>query len=75
LTILLGNDPVDTNNGNLSPRFLNKTNYHLLVGYDIEKVTKKGNVFYARIKERRVLNVAEEGASPEYETQNARSYL
>jgi len=65
---LLGNDPVDTNNGNLSPRFLNKTNYHLLVGYDIEKVTKKGNLFYAHIKELRILNVADEGTSPEYET-------
>jgi len=66
---LLGNDLAELNNDNPSPRFLNKANYHLSVGYDIEKVTKKGNVFYARIKERRVLNVAEEGASPEYETQ------
>jgi len=64
---LLGNDLADTNDGNPSPRFLNKANFHLLVGYDIEKVTKKGNVFYAHIKELRVLNMAGEGATPEYE--------
>lgn len=66
---LLGNDLVELNNGNPSPRFLNKANFHLSVGYDIEKIIKKGNVFYAHIKELRVLNVADEGASPEYKTQ------
>jgi len=35
---------------------------------NIEKVTKKGNLFYAHIKELRILNVADEGTSPEYET-------
>jgi hypothetical protein len=66
---LLGNDLAEFNNGNPSPRFLNKANFHLSVGYDIEKITKKGNIFYAHIKELRVLNVADEAASPEYETQ------
>ena len=61
---LLGNDLTDSP----SPRFLNKVNFHLSVGYDIEKITKKGNIFYARIKELRVLNVVEEGAGSEYET-------
>ena len=66
---LLGNDLADTNDGNPSPRFLNKVNFHLLVGYDIEKVTKKDNVFYAHVKEHRVLNLAEDGASSEYKAQ------
>jgi hypothetical protein len=66
---LLGNDLADINNGNPFPRFLNKVNFHLLVGYDIEKVTKRDNVFYARIKEHRILNMADEGAIPEYEAQ------
>ena len=61
---LLGNDLADSP----SPRFSNKANYHLSAGYDIEKITKKDNVFYAHIKELRVLNMAEEGASSKYET-------
>ncbi len=65
LNHLLGNDLADSP----SPRFSNKVNFHLSIGYDLEKVTKKGDVFYAQIKEHRVLNVAEEGASSEYEAQ------
>jgi len=69
LNHLLGNDLAEFNNGTPSPRFSNKVNFHLSVGYDIEKITKKDNVFYVRIKELRVLNVAEKGASSEYEAQ------
>ena len=50
--------------GSPSPRFSNKVNFHLLVGYDIKKITKDGNVFYVHIKELRVIDVADEGAPP-----------
>lgn len=62
---LLGNDLAGANEGNPSPRFPNKVNFHLLAGYDIEKITKEGNIFYAHIKELRVIDVANEGAHPE----------
>jgi len=65
---LLGTDLVKLNNDKPSPRFTNKVNYHLLVGYDIWKITKKEGVFYTYVKELRVLNVAEEGTIPKYET-------
>lgn len=61
---LSGNDAVRAL-GSPSPRFLNKVNFHLLAGYDIEKVTREDNVFYAHIKELRVIDVANEGARPE----------
>lgn len=61
---LLGNDAVRVS-GRPFPRFLNKVNFHLLAGYDIEKTTKDGNVVYAHIKELRVIDVANEGARPE----------
>jgi len=61
---LSGNDAVRVL-GSPSPRFLNKVNFHLLAGYDIEKITEEGNVFYAHIKELRVIDVADEGARPE----------
>lgn len=48
-----------------TPRFLNKVNFHLLTGYDIEKIAKDGNVYYAHVKELRVIDVADEGAPPE----------
>ena len=51
-----------------TPRFLNKVNFHLSLGYDVEKITKEGDVFYAHIKELRVINVAEEGAMSKYVT-------
>jgi hypothetical protein len=47
-----------------TPRFLNKVNFHLLVGYDIEKITKEGNVFYAHIKELRVIDLSDDGTDP-----------
>lgn len=61
---LSGNDAVRVL-GSPSPRFLNKVNFHLLAGYDIEKITKKNGVVYAHIKELRVIDVANEGARPE----------
>ena len=67
LNHLFGNDLAYLNNGNPSPRFFNKANYHLLVGYDTERIIKKGGAFYAYVRELRVLNVAEEGVSPKYE--------
>jgi len=47
-----------------TPRFLNKVNFHLLVGYDIEKITQEGNVFYAHIKELRVIDLSDDGTHP-----------
>jgi hypothetical protein len=61
---LLGNDLTLIPEDEPSDRFLNKVNFHLLVGYDIEKITKDGNVVYAHIKELRVIDVADEGVSP-----------
>jgi len=66
---LLGNDLVEFNNGKPSPRFTNKVNYHLLVGYEIEKIAKRGEVFYAYTKELRLLNVAEEGVDSNYKAE------
>lgn len=48
-----------------TPRFLNKVNFHLLVGYDIEKMTKEGNVFYVHIKELRVIDLSDDGTHPD----------
>jgi len=48
-----------------TPRFLNKVNFHLLVGYDIEKITKEGNVVYAHIKELRVIDLSDDGTHPD----------
>jgi len=61
---LLGNDLELIPEDEPSDRFSNKVNFHLLVGYDIEKITKEGNVVYAHIKELRVIDVADEGAPP-----------
>lgn len=62
---LLGNDLVLYPEDEPSPRFSNKVNFHLLVGYDIEKITREGDVIYTHIKELRVIDVADEGAPPE----------
>lgn len=63
---MFGNDLALSPEDKLSFRFSNKVNFHLLAGYDVEKVTKEGNVVYARIKKLRIINVAEEGAISEY---------
>lgn len=65
---LLGNDLTLIPENEPSDRFSNKVNFHLLVGYDIEKITKEGNVFPAHTKELRVIDVADESAPPEPET-------
>lgn len=65
---LLGTDLKRFKDGDPSPRFLNKVNFHLSVGYDVEKITKRGDVFYVHIKELRVINVANEGAISDYVT-------
>lgn len=65
LNHLIGNDLVLYPEDEPSPRFSNKVNFHLLAGYDIEKITKKDNIIYAHIKELRVIDVADEGAPPE----------
>lgn len=65
---LMGTDLKRFNDGEPSPRFLNKVNFHLSVGYDVEKITKRGDVFYTHIKELRVINVADEGAISKYVT-------
>lgn len=62
---LLGNDLALYPEDQPSHRFSNKVNFHLLAGYDIEKITREGNIFYAHIKELRVIDVADEGARPE----------
>ena len=64
LNHLLGNDLVLYPEDEPSPRFSNKVNFHLLAGYDIEKITREGDVIYAHIKELRVIDVADEGARP-----------
>lgn len=61
---LLGNDLALSPEDEPSDRFSNKVNFHLLVGYDIEKIAKDGNVIYVHIKELRVIDVADEGAPP-----------
>lgn len=62
---LLGNDLVLYPDDEPFPRFLNKVNFHLLVGYDIEKITKEGNVVYAHIKELRVIDLSDDGTHPD----------
>lgn len=64
---LLGTD-LKKINVQYSSRFLDKVNFHFLVGYNIEKIEKKNNTFYISVKELRVLNTAEEGVSLKYET-------
>lgn len=66
---LLGNDLAEFTGGKPFLKSLNKVNYHLTVGYDIEKIAKEDDVFYAHVKELRVLDVAEEGANPKYKAQ------
>jgi hypothetical protein len=62
---LLGNDLTLIPEDEPSDRFLNKVNFHLLVGYDIEKITKDGNIVYAHIKELRVIDLSDDGANPD----------
>ncbi|OGV94728.1 hypothetical protein A3A66_01825 [Microgenomates group bacterium RIFCSPLOWO2_01_FULL_46_13] len=65
---LLGNDLIMFNDNQPSPRFFNNDKFHLLVGYDIEKIERRENVLYAFVKELRVLNNSE-GTVPNYQTQ------
>jgi len=65
---LLGNDLTSLNDSQPSPRFLNKDNFHLLAGYDIEKIEKKDDTVYTYVKELRVLNTSKEGEPPDYKT-------
>lgn len=62
---LLGNDLTLIPEDEPSDRFLNKVNFHLLVGYDIEKITKDGNIVYAHIKELRVIDLSDDGTHPD----------
>jgi hypothetical protein len=64
----LGNDVSSANNGQPIPRFFNKDKFHLLVGYDIEKIEKRDNVIYASVQELRIINASEEGAPPNWQT-------
>jgi len=62
---LLGNDLALIPEDEPSDRFSNKVNFHLLVGYDIEKITKDGNIVYAHIKELRVIDLSDDGTHPD----------
>lgn len=50
----MGNDLIKENE-QPSPRFFNKDKFHILVGYDIEKIEKKENTFFVYVKELRNL--------------------
>lgn len=67
LSHLLGADLADLNDSKPSPRFLNKANFHILVGFGIESIDKKDNIYYAKVNELRIINSEEE--TPKYITQ------
>lgn len=50
----MGNDLIKENE-QPSPRFFNKDKFHILVGYDIEKIEKNENTFFVYVKELRNL--------------------
>lgn len=57
LDYYLGNDMKDIAQDKPTSRFLLRVNFHFLLGYQIVKISKTNNQFYASVKELRVINV------------------
>lgn len=70
LDYYLGNDLATMNKGKPSPRFSLNVNYHLLVGYNIKKITKENNIYYANVNELRIINTGDNTAVYKADTQN-----
>jgi hypothetical protein len=66
LDYYLGNDLTLMNNGKPSPRFTLNVNFHYLVSYKIEKITKKDNIYYVDVGELRIIST--ENAKVAYKT-------